>query len=216
MRWSAAIAALLPALLALPLRAADVPDVRIDAVLQGSGIRGADDHGGVAAETVWLKGGRTRVDFDAGEGRRGRILRGGDHAWLLMSSSDRALPANHVKIGAITRLDVARPCWDLGFACEPTGSRIVAERPAQGWRYRHAGRAGPGGTDSGEFWIDAQYGLLLAYKAQDLGGKPCRMQATGVSFAKIDDDAFALPRSLRSDVQKADARADALRGYETH
>jgi hypothetical protein len=82
--------------------------------------------------------------------------------------------------------------------------------------YENSIQSHPGGTDSGEFWIDAQYGLLLAYKAQELGGKPCRMQATGVSFAKIDDDAFALPRSLRSDVQKADARADALRGNEAH
>lgn len=216
MRATLAILVAMAATFAGSARAAALPDVRIDAVLQGGNIRNADDHGGVAAETVWIKGDKTRVDFDAGEGRRGRILRGGGHAWLLMSSSDRALPANHVKIGAITRLDPTRPCWDLGFFCESTGSRVIAGHVAQGWRYRHAGQNGPGGTDSGEFWIDEQYGLLLAYQAQDLAEKAHRMQATAVSFGKIDDDTFALPKSIRVDVQKADARADALRGYEAH
>ncbi|MHB1057445.1 MAG: hypothetical protein ACYC0F_06150 [Rhodanobacter sp.] len=190
--------------------AAELPDVKIEAVVQGGA--GARD-GGVAAETVWIKGERVRVDFDAGKGRRGRILRGGGHAWLLMSTSSRALPADHVRIGAITRLDPQRPCWDLGFACSPAENRRVAGRLANGWRYRHAGRDGPGGTDNGVFWIDAQYGLLLAFQAQDLGLKPHRMEATAVHFAKLSDDAFALPESIRMDVKKADSRARALRGY---
>jgi hypothetical protein len=207
---------LVPMLLAAPARAADLPNVKINAVLDGSGIRTATNPDGVTAETIWIKGSRVRVDFDAGPDRRGRILRGGDHAWLLMSSSDRALPADHVRIGAITRLDPDKPCWDLGFACERVEDRHIAGRQASGWRYRHAGQAGPGGSDSGVFWIDTQYGLLLAYKAQDLAEKPQRMEATTVGFAKIDDDTFALPKSLRSDVRKADARADTLRQYQTH
>lgn len=204
------------AVLTLPasaLPAAELPDVKIDAVLQGSGIRTLAGHDGVAAETIWIKGDKTRVDFDAGAGRRGRILRGGDHAWLLMSTSRRALPADHVRIGAITRLDVARPCWDLGFACAPVESRRIAGRPAHGWRYRHAGHAGPGGSDSGVFWIDAEYGLLLAFEAKDSAGHTHRMEATAVGFAKIPDDTFAMPESLRMDVKKADSRADRLRRY---
>ena len=60
--------------LALPVHAAGTPDVKIQAVLGGVLAHDAD---GVAAETLWLKGDRVRVDFDAGQGRRGRILRDG-------------------------------------------------------------------------------------------------------------------------------------------
>jgi hypothetical protein len=45
------------AVLALPasgLRAAELPDVKIDAVLQGSGIRTLAGDDGVAADTYWF------------------------------------------------------------------------------------------------------------------------------------------------------------------
>jgi hypothetical protein len=212
-RGGAVMACITFALLAPCLRAADLPDVKIDAVLEGSGIRTMAHRDGVAAETIWIKGDRTRVDFDAGENRRGRILRGGGHAWLLMSTSDRALPADHVRIGAITRLDVRKPCWDIGFACTPEEDRRIAGRPAHGWRYRDAGRAGPDGTDSGVLWIDAEYGLLLAFNAKDTAEKTHRMDATAIRFADIPDDTFALPENVRMEIKKADSRADKLRNY---
>lgn len=200
--------------LASPVQAADVPDVKIQAVLGGVAARGADSPDGVAAETVWLKGDRVRVDFDAGQGRRGRILRDGHgHAWLFMSTSDRALPARNVKIGAITRLDLAQPCWELGFACAQVDDRTIAGRLAHGWRYRHAGQSGPGGTDSGVFWIDAQYGLLLAFKGKDAGEHARRMETVAVDFQTIPAAAFAAPEGIRQEINDADRRADALRGY---
>lgn len=204
------------ACMACVAQATELTGVKIDAVLEGSGIGTSANRDDVAAETIWIKGDKVRVDFDAGANRRGRVLRGGGHAWLLMSSSNRALPADHLRIGAMTRLDPGKPCWELGFACTQVEDRHIAGRQAHGWRYRHAGQDGPGGTDSGVFWIDAEYGLLLAYQAEDLGEKRHRMEATAVSFAKIDDDIFAMPKSLRSDVQKADSRADALRRYKGH
>jgi hypothetical protein len=39
------------------------------------------------------------------------------------------------------------------------------------------------------------------------------MEATAVGFAKIPEDTFAMPESLRMDVKKADSRADRLRRY---
>jgi hypothetical protein len=199
------------AVLALPVRAADTPDVKIQAVLGGVLTRDAD---GVAAETIWLKGNHVRVDFDAGQGRRGRILRDGHgHAWLFMSTSDRALPAQHVRIGAITRLDPAQPCWALGFACEKVDERVIAGRLAQGWRYRHAEQSGPGGTDSGVFWIDAEYGLLLAFKGKDLGERARRMETTAVDFQALPVATFEPPEGLRQEIDDADRRADGLRGY---
>ncbi len=199
----------------IPALAAEPPDVKIDAVLEGSGIGGAANPDGVAAQTIWIKGNKVRIDFDAGEGRRGRILRGGSgHAWLLMSTSHRALPADNVKLGAITRLDPQQPCQDLPFYCESVETRDIAGRQAQGWRYRHAGQAGPDGTDSGAFWIDAEYGLLLSFKAKDLGGRQHRMETTAIHFGDLPQETFDLPESLRRDIDRAESNAEGLRGYQ--
>jgi len=192
--------------------AAELPDVRIDAVLEGGGIARATNPGDVAAETIWIKGGRVRVDFDAGEGRRGRILRGGSgHAWLLMSTSHRGLPADNVRLGAITRLDPQQPCRDLPFDCERVETRAIAGRQAQGWRYRYAGQAGPDGTDSGTFWLDSEHGLLLSFMAQDLGGRQHRMETTAIRFGDLPQETFAMPESLRKETGRAESRADELR-----
>lgn len=199
------------ALLGSVAHATDMPDVKIDAVLEGGGIGMSARRAGVAGETIWIKGDKARVDFDAGAGRRGRILRGGGHAWLLMSTSSRALPADHVRMGAITRLDVRKPCWNLGFPCTPVENRRIAGRLAHGWRYHHAGHAGPDGTDSGVLWIDAEYGLLLAFNAKDAAEQTHRMETTAIVFGPLPDDAFALPESIRLEVKKADSRADDLR-----
>jgi hypothetical protein len=196
-----------------PVLATDSPDVTIHAVLEGSRLGHGSGNGDVAAETIRIKGNKLRVDFDAGEGRRGRILRSDSgHAWLLMSNSNRALPAGHVPIASTTRLDPQRPCWEPNLSCEKVEVRQVAGRQAQGWRYRHAGHRGPGGTDNGVFWVDVQYGFLLSYKGKDLTGKARRMEATAVQFAPLSDTEFAFPESVRTDIEKADARAARLRG----
>ncbi|HKR76464.1 MAG TPA: hypothetical protein VJR95_07335 [Rhodanobacter sp.] len=215
MNWYGLLASCVVAgVLASPVRAGDMPDVKVQAVLSGIGTGGTANPDGVAAETIWLKGDRVRVDFDAGQGRRGRILRDGHgHAWLFMSTSDRALPARNVKIGAITQLDPVQPCWELGFACEKVDDRIIAGRLAHGWRYRHAEQSGPGGTDSGVFWIDAQYGLLLAFEGKDVGEHARRMETTALDFQAIPATTFEAPEGVRQEIDEADRRADALRGY---
>jgi outer membrane lipoprotein-sorting protein len=180
---------------------ASVPDVKISAVLDGSGVREADaspGQGGALVETIWLKGTRVRVDFDGGPNMHGRILRDDQHAWLLQPGTDRALPADNVPLGAITRLDTRNPCFALGFACEHADDRLIAGRRASGWRYSDAGHAGPNSTDSGVFWIDAQYGVLLAFNATDVDRRTYHMETASVDFANVPDSTFEPPPTMQA------------------
>jgi len=175
---------------------AAMPDVKLSAVLAGSGVdagNGSGASGGVLAETVWLKGDLVRVDFDGGPRMRGRLLKRGDRSWLLEPDAQRALPVAHVPLASITRLDPAQPCLGLGLACEHVDDRLIAGRRATGWRYDHAGRTGPNATDSGVFWIDAQYGVLLGFRARDLMHRDYRMETLSVQFPTLPDSVFGLP-----------------------
>jgi hypothetical protein len=189
MRALALQAVLAPILCLAPLvaLAADPPPVRQNAVLTGDAIQGT------MTETIYLNGDRVRVDFDGGPRLRGRLLKQGDRTWLLEPSAQRALPVAHIPLASVTRLDPGQPCWNLGIVCERAEDRLIAGRRAEGWRYEHAGRAGPNGTDSGTFWIDAQYGVLLAFKAQDLARRDYRMETVSMSFAAFPDAVFKEP-----------------------
>lgn len=179
---------------------ADVPDVKISAVLDGSGVREADashGHAGAMVETIWIKGAHVRVDFDGGPGMRGRILRDAEHAWLLQQDVEHALPADHVPLASITRLDPKNPCWTMGVSCVRADDRLIAGHRASGWRYSGAGQAGPNGTDSGVFWIDAQYGVLLAFDAMDISQRNYRMETASIDFGKLPDSTFAAPQWLQ-------------------
>lgn len=158
---------------------------------------------GTLVTTTWLSGDRQRVDFDGGEGLRGRVLRDGDHAWLLRPNAHQAIPAKGVSIGKVARVDPRRPCWELGFACQALGERTEAGRQVSGWRYRHAERGGPQGTDEGEFWVDTATGAVLAFDARDLAGHHYRMQTVSFEQVTLDDDVFALPKSVSVPVRPA-------------
>jgi hypothetical protein len=189
-------------LMLLPAHGADAgnPDVKISAVLDGSGVRSPDAAPGTGAmvETIWLKGTRERVDFDGGPNMRGRILRDDQHAWLLQPGVDRVLPADNVPLGSVTRLDPKRPCWGLGFACERVDDRLIAGRRASGWRYGNAGRSGPNGTDSGVLWVDAQYGILLAFNAKDVDQRTYHMETASIDFAGVPESTFDMPQGIHA------------------
>jgi len=170
-------------------RAADMPPVRQDAVLTGDAIQGA------MTETIYLDGDRARIDFEAGPKLRGRWLSDGRHSWLQREPSRAWLPADGFRIGRVVRLDPQRPCWQADLSCAPADGRTVAGRPAKGWRYRHAGQEGPMGTDSGEFWLDAETGLLLAFRGRDLGGHDYRMETVALAFGPLDPSLFERERA---------------------
>lgn len=176
-------AALATAWLVPAVALAASPPVRLDAVLTGDAIHG------VMAETIYLDGEHVRIDFAAGPELRGRWLSDGRHAWLRRESS-AWLPADGFRIGRVVQLDPRRPCWQADISCGPMDGRTIAGRGAEGWRYRHAGQAGPMGTDSGEFWIDAETGLLLAFKGRDLGGHDYRMETVALRFGSLDPALF--------------------------
>lgn len=174
-------------------------DIKLGSIVSGDGIRtsGATaSREGTMVLTTWLSDDKVRIDFDAGPQMRGRILRDKDHAWLVRPDAHQAIPAGGVSIGRITRLDPREPCWNLGFPCQALEPKNIAGRPATGWRYRHAGRAGPQGTDQGEFWIDAATGVLLAFDAQDLAEHHYRMQTVSFEQTTFGDDVFALPKGM--------------------
>lgn len=176
--------------------AADDGDVKVEAIVTGTGIRpppSSIKREGNMVETIYIKGARTRVDFDAGPHLRGSVLRTGDQAWLLRPPSHRVLPAQGVRIASPVRMDTDRPCFDLGFSCQRVDDRLVAGRRANGWRYRHAGRHGPQGTDSGTFWIDAETGIVLAFDGTDLARRDYRMEAVSMQVGELPDSLFRLP-----------------------
>ncbi|RAO77446.1 hypothetical protein CA260_06095 [Dyella jiangningensis] len=193
--------ALLVMACALPraLAADEAKDIKLASVITGDGIRSSTasvSREGSMVTTTWLSGDKVRVDFDAGPGMRGRILRDKDHAWLIRPNSHQAIPAGGVAIGRVTRLDPKRPCWDLGFPCQELENKTIAGRQATGWRYRHAERSGPQGTDQGEFWIDAATGVVLAFDARDLAEHRYRMQTVSFEQVTLDDAVFAVPKSV--------------------
>jgi hypothetical protein len=172
---------------------------KLASVITGDGIRSSASsvsREGSMVVTTWLSGDKVRVDFDAGPAMRGRILRDKDHAWLIRPNSHQAIPAGGVAIGRVAKLDPKRPCWDLGFPCQALEGKTIAGRPATGWRYRHAERSGPHGTDQGEFWIDAATGVVLAFDARDLAEHRYRMQTVSFEQVAIDDEVFAIPKSV--------------------
>lgn len=173
-----------------------VPDMRIRAVVTGDGLRPPERSAkqeGSLVETIYISGDRVRVDFDGGPHMRGRLLRNGERAWLLRPPSHVVLPASRFRIGLHVRMDPRRPCWDSGLSCHRTASRTIAGRPAQGYRYRHAGQQGPFGTDQGTFWIDAEYGVVLAFKGRDLGDKDYRMQVLSIQPGPLPKSTFRRP-----------------------
>ncbi|WP_053096245.1 hypothetical protein [Frateuria defendens] len=184
-------------LFAFPLQAVEKPGLRQQVVVSGDGIpsAGSGKREGVLAETIYLSGERVRVDFDAGPCWRGRVLRDATHAWLQWQDARQPVPADGFRVGAMTRLDPVRPCWEPGLSCGRTDNRLVAGRSANGWRYRYAGHKGPFGTDQGVLWVDAETGLLLAFDGRDPGGHRYRMETVSLERLLLDEALFAGPDS---------------------
>jgi len=146
--------------------------------------------------TVYLKGAASRVDFKGPAGERGMLLDNGDgERWLLAVDQGAAVPVPSGGLGSL-RLDPDAPCRGMKGRCEPTRRRFLAGVNAEGWRYRGADGTGPAGTSDGEFWIDPQRGLLLAWEGRKRGrDESYRFHADQFSHEPLPDVLFQLPES---------------------
>ncbi|RAP58167.1 hypothetical protein BTJ49_04070 [Oleiagrimonas sp. MCCC 1A03011] len=188
--------------------AAQATDLRVDAVLTGTGIPSGMESsrkGGTLVETVYVSGdsNRVRVDFRLSSRLRGRIYRDGDHSVLRLPSG-RTLPANWLHLGARVRFPLHAPCFHLGFVCHKQGEREIAGRRVLGWRYREAGRQGPQGTDQGTFWLDAKTGVVLAFEGRDVAGLTYVMHAVAVRDSTLPAQWFELPKPAGRNASGAD------------
>ena len=176
--------------------AADMPDVTLSGVASGAALKAGLEANGkrVLPETVYLHGGRMRLDFQSGD-QPGYLLREGNTVWLVNEKAKAAWP---LKYGSSARqyvYDATAPCKTIDISCEHAGKKSIAGREASGWRFRHAGSRGPDGSDSGIMWIDDEYGLLLGYHAEDMQGRPLDWTVTTVSFEHLPPELFELPDS---------------------
>lgn len=162
---------------------------------------------GFAAE-LSVRGSRSRLSFQGARGERGVLLHDAEsgEAWLLGLDRASALP---VGTGLFTALRVApeAPCTRLPRGCRPVDAKVVAGGMRRGWRYRGADGQGPGGTSEGDFWIDDQTGVVLAYRGRSGGmRRDTAMVAAAVVYQPVSDAAFELPS-----VDRAAPRDDASR-----
>lgn len=187
---------LCPALHAL--RAGDaspaMPDVSLQGVASGRTLNAGfrTDTGRVLAETVSIRQGVTRVDFQV-QGQPVHLLRKAEGLWLVSEKAGLLMPVPGSKRIALYVYPVDRPCGGFGGSCDRAESRRIAGRDATAWHFRHAGSSGPDGADSGTLWIDDRYGLLLGYEARDMQGRPLSWRVTTVSFVPLAADRFTLP-----------------------
>ena len=178
--------------------AADMPDVTLSGVASGTALKiGFESNGKrVLPETVYLHGGRTRLEFGDADSQ-GYLLRDGSSIWLINEKAKLAWPLKYSPTARQYVFDTTEPCKSMDISCEREGKKVIAGREASGWRFRHAGSRGPDGSDSGTLWIDDQYGLLLGYHAEDMQGRPLDWSVTTVSFEPLPAGLFELPGGKR-------------------
>lgn len=192
--WIIAIAAAMATMSSS--RAADLPDVTLCGIASGAALQFGFTGNGkrVLPETVYLHGDHTRLEFQTADGL-GYVLRAGNGVWLVSEKAGLARPVPSTPTARQYVFDTTEPCKNMGVSCEREGAQNIAGHEAHGWRFRHAGTRGPDGSDSGILWIDTQYGLLLAYHAQDLQGHSLDWTVTAVSFAPLPAGLFELPQN---------------------
>lgn len=174
--------------------AGDMPDVILQGVASGVSLKiGFEGHGSrVLPETVYLHGGKMRLEFQAAS-QQGYLLRDGNAVWLINDQAKLAWPLQYSSSARQFVFNATAPCKTLSFRCDRDGSKTIAGRPVTGWRFRHAGTNGPDGSDNGTLWIDDQYGLLLGYHAEDMNSHSMDWTVTNVSFEPLAKQLFQLP-----------------------
>lgn len=140
-----------------------------------------------------------RVDFhfDGGGSDVYLLKRGGEpRAWWISPQGNYMIPVNDAS--GPYWYDVRRPCDSVQGRCSAAPGEFIAGRLAKGLRYQDA-RSGPDGTTHGTLWIDAETGLLLAYRGT-VGNRQDsrRFRARQVNYEPVDATLFAMPTQLNT------------------
>lgn len=146
--------------------------------------------------TVYFREGAVRIDFHDAAGASYQLLLPGDGrpGWIL-DAKGTALPAPNAAWPLV--FDPDAPCAGQGmFAnCQSQGPGLVAGKNARHWRYRFSRNTGPGMTSRGDMWLDAETGLVLAYRGETGVGLAQEWRVQSVSYGPLPEDTFDLPES---------------------
>ena len=148
--------------------------------------------------TLYVSDGSTRADFTGPDGERAMALHDGvrDEGWMISLDRGIAMPFQGTA-AADLQVDPGQPCAHLPRPCQRTGSRFIAGRPVAGWRYHGANAKGPGGTSKGEFWIDPDTGVVLAYRGTKQGWEDVyEMTVKSIRYGKLPPELFELPETV--------------------
>ena len=138
------------------------------------------------------------IGFVGADQRAYRLVRAVEGAPLvLLDGRGGAMPLPRGRL--VLFFDPAAPCAPMGMMsdCRSMGEGTYAGRSAMQWRYRHANRKGPGGSEAGTMWLDAETGLVLGYDAVTAGGQRLLWQVRQLRYAPQPDERFALPAAPR-------------------
>lgn len=175
----------------------DEPALRMQAVMTGANPFRPRDESAEFPVTVYLKGDAARVDFAGPDGERGMLLHDAatGKGWMVSLEQGLAVPIGSAGFHEL-RVDPNDPCAALRLRCQPMGERFVGGTLAIGWRYRNAGARGPGGTSNGDFWVDPEHGVILAYRGQTRDRDVHALRAVSVTHDPLPDVLFELPETI--------------------
>jgi len=157
----------------------------------------ATPRGKLEPVTVYFREGATRIDFrDAAGASYQLLLPGGDKPGWILDGKGAALPAPRAAWPLV--FDPQAPCAGQGMfaSCQSQGPGLVAGQNARHWRYRFSRNTGPGLTSRGDMWLDAETGLVLAYRGETGAGLPQEWRVQSVTYGPLPEDTFDPPKAV--------------------
>lgn len=145
-----------------------------------------------------FRGQQLAIGFTGADRRAYQLVRAVEGAPLvLLDGRGGAMPLPRGRLDLF--FDPAAPCAAMGMMsdCRSMGEGVYAGRNAVQWCYRHGNRKGPGGSEDGTMWLDAETGLVLGYDATTAGGQRLEWQVRQLRYGPQPDALFALPAAPR-------------------
>lgn len=147
--------------------------------------------------TILLRGRDVRVDLRGPAGQRGLLLHDGEAAtgWLADLDGQVAVPVPTAgEVFSRLIVDPRAPCAGFGVRCDPGLPRYIAGKSRKGYVFRDAVGRGPGGLGRGEFWVDDEHGVVVAYRGVGRGAREApAMEADLVQLQRVRSTDFNLP-----------------------